>query len=368
MKTLVNISLVLFFCLWTATTVYGQYGATAYTAGNFPEHKDSTHVETNGPEDADSVEVPANDVYGGEWNTQHVRLVKQDLTKMKDSVYILFNKPDESHFKFPCTTDARLCSQFGIRGRRHFHAGVDLCLKYKDPIYAAFDGVVRIAKYYSGYGRMVVIRHNNGLETLYGHMTKINVKANQKVKAGDVIGLAGSTGRSTAVHLHFETRYLEQPFNPMHCIDFETHDIKKDTLLLTGNSIIVKSNRLPYEKTLVPDPPVETAQDSTATSEEPIVSLTVPVKETTLSRGAPTTVTPVKKVAVAKTSPANTSTANKSSGTVYKSGSKKYYVVRSGDTLYAIAKRNGTTIDAICKQNNLSRNAILPIGKKLIIP
>ena len=96
-----------------------------------------------------------------------------------------------------------------------------------------FDGKVRIAKRAGAYGNLVVIRHDNGLETYYAHLSKINVEVNQDVKAGEILGLGGSTGRSTGPHLHLEIRYLGAAINPEKVIDFKTYSLISDTLMLT---------------------------------------------------------------------------------------------------------------------------------------
>ena len=122
-------------------------------------------------------------------------------------------------------------SKFGWR-RRKRHTGCDLPLQVGQPIAAAFDGRVRLAKYVSGYGNLIVIRHENGLETYYGHLSKIIKKPGEWVHAGDIIGLGGSTGRSTGPHLHFETRYKGQAFDPEWIIDFESGTLRDDEFLL----------------------------------------------------------------------------------------------------------------------------------------
>ena len=107
---------------------------------------------------------------------------------------------------------------------------LDLKVNIGDTIVAAFDGKVRIVKYERrGYGKYVVIRHDNGLETVYGHLSKQLVEENQLVKAGEVIGLGGNTGRSTGSHLHFETRFLGIAINPIYMFDFPKQDIVADT-------------------------------------------------------------------------------------------------------------------------------------------
>lgn len=119
-------------------------------------------------------------------------------------------------------------SHFGYRprfGRNHY--GVDLKASIGDTIYASFDGKVRITKFNrDGYGFYIMIRHDNGIETLYGHLSKFLVRSNQYVKRGQPIALAGNTGRSTGPHLHYEMRYMGRAMNPEKLVDFTTHNLK----------------------------------------------------------------------------------------------------------------------------------------------
>ena len=149
---------------------------------------------------------------------------------------------DLSGFCMP-TDSRRITSKYGYRWRR-MHWGVDIKVYVGDTIRAAFDGKVRIVKYNrAGYGRYIVIRHYNGLETVYGHLSKQLVDEEQEVKAGDIIGLGGNTGRSTGSHLHFETLFLGINIDPSKLFDFPNQDIKVDKYTFTrkgGRS--VKSN------------------------------------------------------------------------------------------------------------------------------
>lgn len=95
-----------------------------------------------------------------------------------------------------------------------FHSGVDLKGPVGDPIYATGDGIVNRCDYYSGYGNAVVLDHNTGYQSLYGHLSSVNVVKGQQVKAGDVIGFLGSTGRSTGPHLHYEIRKDGEDISP----------------------------------------------------------------------------------------------------------------------------------------------------------
>ncbi len=143
--------------------------------------------------------------------------------KFKDTVRIeLYGEADTLHKEHDCGShewcmplkDHHVTSAFGQR-RYRWHYGTDLRVSIGDTIASVFDGIVRISKYNpGGYGHYVVVRHDNGLETLYGHMSKRSVKVGQRVKAGELLGLAGNTGRSSGPHLHFEVRYQGNAINP----------------------------------------------------------------------------------------------------------------------------------------------------------
>ena len=136
---------------------------------------------------------------------------------------------DSNDFCFP--VKGVKSSSYGWRWHRGHH-GVDIALRTGDPIHAAFGGTVRIASRMGGYGNCVVIRHPNGLETLYGHLSKIDVHTGDQVAAGDIIGLGGSTGNSTGPHLHFECRFLYQTFDPEWILDFQKHSLRTRRLHL----------------------------------------------------------------------------------------------------------------------------------------
>ena len=133
------------------------------------------------------------------------------------------------------TSSTKITDIFGYRPRRRrVHQGLDIKVYTGDTIYAAFDGKVRITSYQRrGYGHYIVIRHNNGIETLYAHLSKKLVKVNQNVKAGDPIGLGGNTGRSSGAHLHFETILMGKSLDPALMFDFKNQTV-------TGESYIYR--------------------------------------------------------------------------------------------------------------------------------
>lgn len=139
----------------------------------------------------------------------------------------------------------RVSSPYGWRPKfGRMHRGVDMSLKIGDTIRAAFNGKIRVVRCEpNGYGNYVVIRHDNGLETVYGHMSRQLVKPNQEVKAGDPIGLGGNTGRSTGPHLHFETRYMGMTINPANIIDLERKTIHAEVFTFNQGKVRAEEQR-----------------------------------------------------------------------------------------------------------------------------
>ena len=178
---------------------------------------------------------PSLDLYAGSWNNETVRCYP-------DSIIPNTFTFDLTGFCMP-TEHTRITDVFGYRPRRRCgHYGLDVKVYVGDTIRAAFDGKVRIVKNQGrrGYGKYVVIRHDNGLETVYGHLSKQIVKVDQLVKAGDPIGLGGNTGRSTGSHLHFEVQFLGVRLNPADMFNFEKQDIVADTYTFHKNKSTAK--------------------------------------------------------------------------------------------------------------------------------
>ncbi|MGD0711316.1 MAG: M23 family metallopeptidase [Bacteroidales bacterium] len=172
--------------------------------------------------------------YDGDWSNDELFLSSKDFdpSKMEDSIRVVLQ--DNAGHCFYMPRQGIITSGFGWR-RWQFHYGVDVGLHTGDTVRAAFDGIVRVSKFQWswGFGNVIVIRHQNGLETLYGHLSASKVVPNQAVKAGDIIGFGGSTGRSTGPHLHFEIRYKGTPINPNILIDLNTFSLKKDTVYIS---------------------------------------------------------------------------------------------------------------------------------------
>ena len=251
---------------------------------------------------------PSADLYE-DWNNVYAHRE----TTLPDSFRI-----DLRGFHMP--TDSRVVtSNFGSRWGRQ-HKGLDIKVYIGDTIRAAFSGKIRIVKYEpKGYGKYVVIRHHNGLETIYGHMSKHLVVENQEVKAGEPIGLGGNTGRSTGSHLHFETRLCGVALNPALMFDFRNQDVVGD---------FYNFNRKHYAAESAQATRLRGAGGSVTTSDDDL------------------------DLAVSSTPARATSNVH-------------FHKVKKGDTLQAIARKCHTTVDKLCKLNHIGKNIRLRPGQIL---
>ena len=249
-------------------------------------------------------EIPAEDLYSGIWNNRYVNAYRS-IENIPDTFTV-----NLANFTMP--TMGYITSNFGSR-RRRMHYGIDLKVQTGDTIYAAFDGKVRVKQYERrGYGYYLALRHPNGLETVYGHLSKFLVEEDDVVKSGDPIALGGNTGRSTGSHLHFEIRFLGNPINPIKIVDFENKVCHKDTYLVTADSYSRSSKG---------------------------VNVNTLASTTTRSKA---------------------NVKNK-----YASGNVNYHRIKSGDTLGAIARKYGTTVSKICSLNSITTKTTLRLGKSL---
>ncbi len=305
----------------TLVTTFSALAQTIYDrrpAQHNAEHKDLLAYQTNVNEQIklketldymDNIfseeEEPEEDIYVEGWDSQAVNCYTNAV--VPDTKVI-----DVSNFCMP--TMGYVTSPYGYRRRfRRMHKGIDLKVQIGDTIRAAFDGKVRLTRNQGrrkGYGLYVIVRHPNGLETVYGHLSKFLVTPDQYVKAGDPIALGGNTGRSTGPHLHFETRYMGYAINPAAIFDFENKTTHTDEFTFNKSSY----------------------QDARDYS-------------------------PAKRRKTSSKALASSSSRSKSKAATVK--------IRKGDSLSKIAKANGTTVDKLCRLNGISRNSTLSVGKSL---
>ena len=247
------------------------------------------------------------EVFNNHWDTTNIHAYRDiELDSLPEATAIrLVDSLESYHYPYI----GRITSRYGPR-RGRAHQGLDIGLKTGDPIYATFDGKVRVSKAAGDYGNLVIIRHNNGLETYYAHLSQRDVEVGDWVVAGQQIGLGGSTGRSTGPHLHYEVRYKGQSFDPERLIDFSNGNLRRDELLLKRRHFSIYSK---YEQDFGDEEEVAKQEEAE------------------------------RKAAAAV----------------------QYHTVRSGDTLGAIARKYGTSVSRICQLSGIKSTSILRIGQKL---
>lgn len=172
--------------------------------------------------------IPAENAYSG-WDNVEIHPYKFTLADFEDSVKIDLIGTYECEFTLPIS--GKITSRFGPR-RYRYHKGIDIDLYTGDKVSSSFDGVVRIARYSYSYGYTVVVRHYNGLETLYAHLSRLKVKPGDVIDSGEIIGLGGSTGRSSGSHLHYEVRYKGWVIDPSAIISFEEAKLNSNKITL----------------------------------------------------------------------------------------------------------------------------------------
>ena len=258
-------------------------------------------------------EEPEIDIYTEGWNSKRVNAYAGAVVPQTCVI-------DVSNLCMPCP--GYFTSQYGYRRRfRRIHKGVDLKVQIGDTIRAAFDGKVRLTNFERrGYGYYVIVRHENGLETVYGHLSGFLVKPDEYVKAGDPIALGGNTGRSTGPHLHFETRFMGYPINPMAIFDFANQTVHTDTYTFDKNTY-------QYPRNFDPAANVEYAK--------------------------------MYQQQYIKNNP------NAGKYAKGKSGKSKTYTVRKGDSLSKIASRNGVSVKQLCRLNGIKTTTKIRPGQKL---
>lgn len=226
-----------------------------------------------------------------------------DPNQIKDTLWICLEDKDldslDNTFRMPF--NGRVTSHFGWR-RGRMHNGTDIDLQTGDTVRSAWGGKVRYAKYNTGgFGNLVVVRHDNGLETFYAHLDKLIAVPNQIVEPGEALGLGGNTGHSYGSHLHFEVRFYDIPIDPESIIDFKTGEVRNENLLVHRGTFRPGAHK------------------------------------------------------------------RSGGGAVASSSGGKYYRIRSGDTLSAIAARNRTTVSRLCQLNGIRPTTVLQIGRNLRI-
>ena len=264
------------------------------------------------------LENPASDLYD---EFDNISTHYRSNTPLPNEVTI-----DLRGFCMP-TPSRVITSNFGSRWGRQ-HKGLDIKVYVGDTIRAAFAGKVRVVKNEGarkGYGKYIVIRHYNGLETYYGHLSGWLVKENQEVRAGDPIGLGGNTGRSTGSHLHFETRLCGVALNPALMFDFRNQDVTGDYYTFRRSKYAAES----AQATLLRGANASTRSNRLETDDDDDSEMAIAAPEASFAPEV------------------------------------HFHKVKKGETLQSIAKKRGMSIDALCKLNHIGKNIRLMPGQIL---
>ena len=273
-------------------------------------------VEVKALTERENTHTPAAQIYGDEWDNRYAHRA----TELPDSFVINLR-----YFCMP-TPSRVITSDFGSRWGRQ-HKGLDIKVYIGDTIRSAFSGKVRIVRYEAkGYGNYIVIRHPNGLETIYGHLSKHLVTENQVVRAGEPIGLGGNTGRSTGSHLHFETRLCGVALNPALFFDFRNQDI-------TGDHYVFLKDRYESDSQLA-----------------------------TLERGKVNGGSYTRDQVYGEVGRYNEKAEEAATQNAANAPERVYYKVQNGETLASIAKKVGVSVDAICRLNGFRKDQRVKAG------
>ena len=253
------------------------------------------------------------------WNTRFTRS-ESNITMVKsisDSFEIELDK-------FTMPFDGYMTSHFGNRWGE-WHPGVDIGLRVGDSVRVAWDGVIRYAMMNrGGYGNLIIVRHRNGLETYYAHLSRIKVVSGQRVSAGQVIGLGGNTGYSFGPHLHFEIRFYDVCIDPEFLVDFREKKVINSKILISSGFINGQSPKIP-----------------TGISNDEFESVEFVAGSSLPLAGKLESKTPYNI--------------------------RKYYIVKKGDCLNKIVDNNNITIQELCKLNNIDELKWLMVGQRLRI-
>ncbi len=256
---------------------------------------------------SDLIDIKNKEEFNAKWNNQKFNPYWDE--SLSFPFQLTFH---DKNFSSPVSRKMVVTSRYGWRRGRP-HRGIDIDLQTGDSVRSILDGKVRYVGYHGGHGKTIVVRHYNGLETVYAHLSKILVKKNDEIKKGNVIGKGGVTGNARGSHLHLEVRYHGKSINPEYLFEF-TKDtkIRSDVLYVTKKWATPRFHRSTKKSKIIIHKSID---DITLLEEQ----------------------------------------------------KKKIYTVKKGDTLHRIANKYGLAVAEICKTNSIRYNTVLKIGQQIII-
>lgn len=327
------------------------------------------------PSISESYEIPAYSLYQRYWDTANLRSRMLEIPFSNDRLMLMLVQDANNPFVMPCQFE-KIRTVYGETKNGSFHPGIDLKTEPQTLVKSCFDGVVRMANHYGDYGTTVVVRHYNGLETVYAHLDKVSVKPNQIVKAGQVIGQTGTIGNTKECILHFETRFMNEYFDPELVVDFEEEDVVQNNMALMSRDFnIIPLNEVGNWKPAVPKP------KATAPEIQPEKTQTITQEEKPQPKTSgldPDAQSP--EMTNQQNHPAQSRSLDPDAQSPEISGQPVpqvqpksqeqdseavYHTVVAGETLYRISVKYNTTVDKILKLNNLKNADKINEGQKL---
>ena len=274
----------------------------------------------------ETYQIPAFSLYDQYWDTENICSRHLTMPFGGNPLRIILVQSNNNPFFFPCIGATSVNMAYGAGKNNEFHPGVDIAVKNGSPVKCCFDGVVRMAKIYGDYGRVVVVRHYNGLETVYANLSKIMVKPGQILQSGDIIGASGKSSKTGAEQLHFESRFMNECFNPSLFIDFDFMEMKENTLILNESDLEIPATNK------------------------------IGIQEEKKDRGVETKAIdamnqPIVKEAQPKEKP--------------NEGEAEYYTVKAGDTMYRISVQHHIPLTKLLQMNNMQETDKIDIGQKI---
>lgn len=292
----------------------------------------SQQLTASYPSVSETYQIPSYDLYNACWDVENLRSCLLEIPFSDDRLMLILVQSANNPFELPCMFDD-ISLKYGQTKKGAFHPGVDLKVEPQTLVKSCFDGVVRMAKYYGDYGLLVVIRHYNGLETVYSHLDKLCVKPGQMVNAGDVIGQTGNSGNVKDYTLHFETRFMNECFDPELIIDFDNETLVKNTMVIKSSDLnIINLDDVSSFKQPV-------------TQAKPQVPAPIPTANVeTESRNEEVTPAALQKAF---------------------DGEEEYHVIQPGESLYRIALNHNTTTQELIRLNNIQNADKIAAGQKI---
>ncbi|MBP5649728.1 MAG: peptidoglycan DD-metalloendopeptidase family protein [Bacteroidales bacterium] len=262
----------------------------------------------------ETYQIPGYSLYDQYWDTEHICSRRLAIPFGGNPLRVILVQSNNNPFFYPCIGNNTVVAAYGMTKGGHFHPGVDLAVKEGSPVKCCFDGVVRMARIYGDYGRVVVVRHYNGLETVYANLGKIMVKPGQILQAGDIIGSSGRAQKTGAEQLHFETRFMNESFNPAMFIDFDYMELINNTLILNETDLVSQEEKK------------EIIKDEEKKKE---------VRENTEEK------------------------------TQENTGQTEYHIVKAGETMYRISVQYHIPLAKLLQMNNMKETDVIDIGQRI---